>query len=936
MSAVARMRWIVACTVLFMLQAVRAEAQTPLVMDPAQPRMAAFRNSVYYKDEARSMDLVAAQSRLAAGQFQAGDGKIPTHGLTSSDFWFFFQVIEKKPGRERWFVTVEFPNMDWLDIYFLMPDGRIETRRSGDRLDFSHRDLQTRFFNFEIPNSVGLEPVGVMIRARTSGAMNMPIYVEEMASIMRNDHHLQLFFGTIWGSMLIMAFYYILMGLHARHLEHLYLGSFFFTVMIYRASYHGYVFEYLLPSSPEFANLLIPLSSSSALLLTGLFSGKFLDIAQYPRLNRIYRATVGLLGAMVIASLIFDYSLIAFIIGLGVLTPLLWIACGIHALRHGFKPARYFVAAWTMPLLATFFFNLSNFGLLEGSLLMINFLEVGLMSLILLMSFAASEKINEMNRATKIAQQQALEAQVVAREATESLNTQLEKNVRQRTRELFKQTREMKVILDNVQQGICTMDRNLWIQPQHSKELNRFFEEPLSNERSVLTTFFARTALPLDDLDGMNSALGSAFDEDRMAFDINSHLLPREVRLKQKDSLLDLELDWAPIEDDAGVVSAVLLTIKDVTELKKVAAAVQSQKRDMEIVSRIIHVPSLKMNMFLDHAAELLSQSEKRISIAFDESTWVDTLRSLHTVKGNARTYGFHDISSAVHESEDLVLRVKGRWNDPDALTTCLEELAKISKFIGEYREINDKVLNRGEIAQIERTFGRFSQAFFSVWPRMAQNDQRLIFPKVYELNQLLAHRFSSLLAPLIASLKALSRQLQKNCPEVVIEGDDFDVKNEEISKVEAIFMHMFRNSLDHGFPADFSGQVRISVTHTASATVIAYSDNGRGLALERLRAKGLEAGLIGPDAGDDEVGLTIFAAGISSAQKVTDISGRGIGMNAVQQFVKDLGGQITIRLGKPGREPGYRQVEFCIDLPRQISLESWDVQTGSAGPKSA
>lgn len=141
---------------------------------------------------------------------------------------------------------------------------------------------------------------------------------------------------------------------------------------------------------------------------------------------------------------------------------------------------------------------------------------------------------------------------------------------------------------------------------------------------------------------------------------------------------------------------------------------------------------------------------------------------------------------------------------------------------------------------------------------------------------------------------------------ELIIEGEQTEVDKTVVELISDPLVHMIRNAVDHGLesPADRlaagkpeSGTVWLSATHEGQEVWITIRDNGRGLNTERIRAKAIDKGLIDPD-GDhkpEEIHKLIFAPGFSTAEQVTDLSGRGVGMDVALRNIESMNGRVEI-----------------------------------------
>jgi two-component system chemotaxis sensor kinase CheA len=160
----------------------------------------------------------------------------------------------------------------------------------------------------------------------------------------------------------------------------------------------------------------------------------------------------------------------------------------------------------------------------------------------------------------------------------------------------------------------------------------------------------------------------------------------------------------------------------------------------------------------------------------------------------------------------------------------------------------------------------------------------------------------------------------------LVVEGEATEVDKTVIERLGEPLTHMIRNAVDHGLetpqerlaagkPAE--GTVTLSAEHRGGRIVIEVSDDGRGIDRERVKRKALERGLIPVSANpsDDEIDNLIFLPGFSTAKEVSNISGRGVGMDVVRRNIVDLGGRIVIA-NTPGQ--GSR---FSLTLPLTLAV---------------
>ncbi len=170
-----------------------------------------------------------------------------------------------------------------------------------------------------------------------------------------------------------------------------------------------------------------------------------------------------------------------------------------------------------------------------------------------------------------------------------------------------------------------------------------------------------------------------------------------------------------------------------------------------------------------------------------------------------------------------------------------------------------------------------------------------------------------------------LARTQEKKI-EVVIRGEHVEVDRSVIERISDAMNHVIRNAVDHGIETPSERQhskkretptLSIEAVQETNGVLISISDDGRGLNSERIQEKAIERGIIRPDAklSQAEINRLIFHAGLSTAEKLTDISGRGVGMDVVKNSVETIGGTIQVS------SQAQVGTSFAISLPATLSI---------------
>ncbi|MRW87429.1 chemotaxis protein CheA [Pseudoduganella sp. FT26W] len=181
-----------------------------------------------------------------------------------------------------------------------------------------------------------------------------------------------------------------------------------------------------------------------------------------------------------------------------------------------------------------------------------------------------------------------------------------------------------------------------------------------------------------------------------------------------------------------------------------------------------------------------------------------------------------------------------------------------------------------------------------------------------------------------------VARELGKDIG-LIVDGEDSELDKTVVEKIGDPLMHLVRNAMDHGIePADVrvaagkpaKGMIKLNAFHESGSIVIEVSDDGGGLRKEKILAKAIERGLVDPERKltDSEIYNLIFEAGFSTAEKITNLSGRGVGMDVVKRNIQALRGSVDV-----GSREG-QGTTVTVRLPLTLAIiDGFLVQVGSS-----
>jgi CRP-like cAMP-binding protein/signal transduction histidine kinase len=365
----------------------------------------------------------------------------------------------------------------------------------------------------------------------------------------------------------------------------------------------------------------------------------------------------------------------------------------------------------------------------------------------------------------------------------------------------------------------------------------------------------------------------------------------------------DLNYHVTRVKD--GDVDSMLLLGADVTETLREKARAEAARNEANMITSIAKdLPGYLS--FVDESSKLIEEVGEDVK-RIDRSTIARLFRKAHTIKGASASCGLYQIDAAAHELESELSRLRDLLAETPNYQLSGEETETV-------RDSFSRL-----VAVIEREHRRMRQLFHLEDDTLRVTEQQLeqamakgltahdtfVYLSRRTLRELLANTATRTLERAQASLI-----LQGRCKEfsVTVEATDEHLTERGLTLLERCLTHVIRNAADHGIEEieeremigkPKAGTIELCQRAADDGTVrIVIRDDGRGIATARLLERARQAGILPVDETPPQDGLCdlIFHPGLSTKEDVTALSGRGIGMDAVRTFVREAGGDVSVR----------------------------------------
>jgi PAS domain-containing protein len=870
----------------------------------------------------------------------------PNFGYTDATVWLRVPLQNVASQPRSWILSFNYRLLDSIDVWRFQNDrwihqgiGTQQPSKDG------HPTPKELYIHIDMKAS---ESTLLYIRARSETSMDLtasiqtPDYFNQSIASSNKWHYFY------FGMMLVMIIYNTFLIQFVRNRIYLYYVLYVACYLMFSMFLSGDLQQLLKILNMPIPRNLISLILGAASFWFTLFTMHFLLLKKHGyRMHLFSQITLALSGLTIALGLFAPFRIALYSTFLiGFLSPVMPVFA-IYCYRRGYAAARFYFVAFGVLLAGLITTMLHKLGAVTTNELTTNSIQISSALEIMLLALALGDKIYlEQKEARRINKElhRNLEREHAA---VVQLNESLEKRV-------LEATRNVRSLLDHIPQGVFSIEKSLKISQEYSAHLPVLLETEDIGGQSFQELLLDHCTLTDDEVDRIIQALHSCLGDMMLAFEMNQAHLPRELSYQSPSgSMKILDLTWSADMDQKDCIERILVTMHDVTQSRQLEQEVLWQQQEMRSIKELIDCGEVRFNQFVSMVHPLLQELDRLVKHeALDIPTIKIMFVNAHTIKGSARTLGLSALSAAVHQVERYyadILR-EGLGIEPPRMA---QDIAHIKDVFAHYLKIHDSTLNRGhtlDLVQIKkdilvdhcRLLLRLEENRDSGEENAYRQDIRSSIDQLVALiHQSLAH----ILEDCFMQAERVAKDLGKLPPDIHLAIDDFFINREVEEVLRKASIHILRNALDHGIelpeerikkgkPPQGRIEIRSSVKNERLEIII--SDDGRGLAIEKLRHRALASGIIAAHAPVQEIAKTIFKSGVSTADAITDISGRGVGMDAVRRFIEEAGGSIEILL--KGHKDAFGQFQdfaLLISFPSSDFFTLLNTDPGARIPKA-
>lgn len=493
------------------------------------------------------------------------------------------------------------------------------------------------------------------------------------------------------------------------------------------------------------------------------------------------------------------------------------------------------------------------------------------------------------------------------------LNDTSQRQLSQLNAQLDSKNYALKDLLDNTGEGFFSFGEDYSVHSSYSKACTTFFQKEIANEHALELMFRDNSQAPQELLDMIFGGMAdlSMFLE----------LLPHEITVFNR--ILTIDYRWIPQTE--GEANKMMIILQDVTLERELEAQLRADKEHSEMIIKV----ALDRDGFIQFLQDLEKIFE-RLNACFqeplDQISISELFRHYHTIKGGTATYDLKAVAGKAHKIEDGLAKIR-EMHSPltnEHLVWLKRDTEDLHQTLNTSLDHLSGLISQEDIHRNEHFYRIAESKILGLGEQILKKIKDEDFAEVQKAILSLCNQpVGSVLQKYAAAAENLADKLGKEI-EVDIIGKEIEVSYQTLEPFLNNLVHLVRNSVDHGLEdsetrADLgksmTGHIKIQAVEHDDSLQFIIADDGNGIDSEKILKIALSKNVVTPEQAatlsESEKLELIFHPGFSTKEEVTDISGRGVGMDAVKACVNELKGTIEIdtEIGKG--------TEFAISIPK-------------------
>ncbi|MFZ5628446.1 MAG: 7TM diverse intracellular signaling domain-containing protein [Spirochaetota bacterium] len=398
--------------------------QTPLIAalpvwwDSPEQKISVGRNIAYLEDASKDKSIMQVSAPAFQAQFVDSSGDTLNFGQTNHDYWLRITFERRSSETRSRVLEIDQSNIDIVEFYAPDGNGGYTMHAAGMLYPFWQRPIRNRNFVFAIDLNPG-EKKTFYMRARTCGGLIMPFVLWDKEAFNEYNANVQHGLGLYYGIMIVMILYNLFIYFSVRDISYFYYVCYISGLLWLQLVLTGHGFQYLWPNGTWLQRNAYILSSNFMLASVLMFSKRFLNTKELvPWLDKAFKVSIGVLVVLFFSPMVLPPEITTKATLAVTIPPLIMVfAAAVIAFMRKYRPARFFLLAFTVLQIAGIIVVLKFVGVLGSNVLTDYGLYFGSALEVVLLSIALADRINIMKKEKEEAQRKTLEMQKVLTES---------------------------------------------------------------------------------------------------------------------------------------------------------------------------------------------------------------------------------------------------------------------------------------------------------------------------------------------------------------------------------------------------------------------------------------------------------------------------------------------------------------------------------------